>query len=220
MWRSNEERGIKLDPPAREKYKRLEALNTERAQLEKKAEGMSGAQITMLKAADIEGIIKQVSKSHLDAIKDSHKYSASELKSITTKWNEENKKAPLAESQKQVEELKKIRETLKSKKGLDTDRLAPLFDKLATAAKGATVNLSTVEEAKKQVIALREAQEEIRDNLSLDDKAGKAERAAAGQKAKELKKAEDKLEKLEEKIKDIPEQVGGEAAPAAFKKAA
>lgn len=209
MWRGQERRGIKLDPPAQARYKKLEELNSERAVLSERVTNMTPTQVTSLKGAEIEGIIKQISESQLKAIKESGKYTGQVVDGIMRKWHEENKKAPMNESIKQLGLLSKVHETLKGMKVNLSE-----MDKYAGRPPGTkvTIDLKGAEEMKKQIVNEKESYESIRDNRE----AKAAERTAAGEKAKKLNKALEHAEKIIEKIKDVPEQVGNVAAPAAF----
>ena len=187
----------------------LQAMQRDRAILSKRVENMTPAQVTSLKGVDIEGIVKQISESQLKAIKESGKYTGQVVEGVMRKWHEENKKAPMNESIKQLGLLSKVHETLKGMKVNLSE-----MDKYAGRPVGSkvTIDLKGAEEMKKQIISEKESFESIRDNRAADA----ADRTAAGEKAKKLNKALEHAEKIIEKIKDVPEQVGNVAAPAAF----
>ncbi len=187
----------------------LRAMQRDRSILSKRVENMTPTQVTSLKGADIEGIVKQISESQLKAIKESGKYTGQVVEGIMRKWHEENKKAPMGESIKQLGLLSKVHETLKGM-GVNLREI----NKYAGLAPGSkvTIDLKGAEEMKKQIISEKESYESIRD----DRAAAAADRTAAGEKAKKLNKALEHAEKIIEKIKDVPEQVGNVAAPAAF----
>ncbi|HZT34914.1 MAG TPA: hypothetical protein VFA15_03270, partial [Nitrososphaera sp.] len=210
----NVKKGITLDPPAKQRLERLEKLDTERKILAKRVEDYTPSQVTALKASSLEGIIKQLTDAHVKAIKENTKYKSKEKEDILKAWNEENKKAPMGESKKQLEELRKIRETLKEKrKWNELDTLLPHLAKYLAPGKDETVkiDLKTAEDLKKSVEELRDTQETLR-----REGATKAEKIAAGDRERDLKKAVTHFERLIENIKKVPEHTGGATEPGAF----
>lgn len=189
--------------------KTWDEVKTEYAITEERVKSFSTPQVTALKGADIEGIVRQMSEAQLKAIKESGKYAGKVVDGIARKWHEENKKAPIGESVKQLGLLGKVHETLKGM-GVNLREI----NKYAGVAPGSkvTIDLKGAEEMKKQIISEKESFEAVRD----DRTAAAADRTAAGEKAKKLNKALEHAEKIIEKIKDVPEQVGNVAAPAAF----
>ncbi|HUD02864.1 MAG TPA: hypothetical protein VMR46_02480 [Candidatus Paceibacterota bacterium] len=189
------------------KEKEMDPLRPRREQLIANMGKMEGSQVTALAAKDLEKIIKHISDKQIKAIKDSLKYSRTEKDTLERKWNEQSTKAPLAESREQLKKLGELHEQLQV---LHVD-----LKTVGAAAKPApnqtfNVNLGTTKKMKKEIEDRLEEQEKIRDDRLLEkNDDGKRQRSEAGEAAKKLKKALENITKLEEKVKDIPDSVGG-----------
>lgn len=198
------------------KEKEMDPLRSQREQLMANVTKMEGSQVTVLAGKDLEKIIKHISDKQMKAIKESLKYNRTEKETLERKWNETSTKAPLGESKEQLKKLGELHTQLQT---LHVD-----LKTLGSAVKpvhGTTfnVNLGSAKKMKKEIEDSLEEQEKIRDDktLNMNDPAERAERTRAGLAAKQLKKALEKITKLEEQVKDIPKDVGGTNNEGEFK---
>ena len=211
--------GVPMSRKDTAELKNLRDLKSEGDILASRVEKFSNNQITSLKAADIEGIIKQISEAHLKAIKESGKYSSSEKEKLEKQWHNKNKNAPIKQAEKQLEALNKIHEDLKGMHlniaELERHAIKP------SAGSSMVINLQAVDAMEKAVETERDEQEKISNDRTRDaTPLGRAERTAAGQKLTRLNKAAAKLEKLREELKKVPEGAGNRKAPAEYERTA
>lgn len=188
----------------------MDKLRPRREQLISNVGKIETAHIVDLKAADIENIIKHVSDKQVKAIKESLKFSNMEKENIERKWHEESRKAPLGESKEHLKKLGEIETTL-SGLGIGLTKLQAY----TKPAPGATVdiNLGTAKSLKKEL----EDEMDKQDNIKDDTGKLPAERTTARQAHKALKKAVERIEKLEEQVRDVPEKVGDAKPEGEFK---
>lgn len=191
-----------LSNPNKKRLDDLEAIDTERKVLSKRVEGMSNAQIASLKAADIEGIIKQVSESQVKAIRESGKHTTDAVKSLERKWHEENDKAPVGKVKEELKKLDKIHGTLQT--------LGYGIDSIAKRSGG---NVVTLDNAKK---ALEEFEDKKEALQAEKEGAPREERKNIQQGINALNKAIKKTESVVEQLKKVPEDVGNRRAPGEF----
>lgn len=205
--------------PIQSQYDKLEAdkkplealqekLRTEREPLVKRVENMSGSQIATLGTTDIGAIIKQISDGQLKAIKESQKYTGQALKDLSTKWHEENKKAPMVKSKEELGKLEKIHAELE-KIGIDIKSVPErgkqpggefvITTKAAKDVKEAFENEKDAQDAKRQGARTPE------------------ERKEAQMAINQLNKAIKKIDTVIENLDKVPEKVGDAAAPGEYK---
>jgi hypothetical protein len=204
--RNNKKNGITLDPPAEARLAELEKLATERAKLAERAKGMSNAEVTSLSAANIEAIVQQLTEAQIKAIKESTKFSTGEIDRISKKWHEENEKAPIGKSYKELEKLDKIHNDLKDLHGLDIKRVAERTPR--TKEGNVVVTLKAAKDTLEDLEKHRDTQVEAKERAGT-----KEERGEAQAKINQLNKAIKKAESVIEGIEKVPEAVGGREAP-------
>ncbi|OGC84978.1 hypothetical protein A3F55_01145 [Candidatus Adlerbacteria bacterium RIFCSPHIGHO2_12_FULL_53_18] len=198
--------------------KSWDALKTEYAINAKKLEGLKAPQIAKLDAGDIEKVLKHFSAEQIKGLKEAHKHSLTALSNIEKKWHAEGRAAPRQEALKEVSKLGEIHEALKKMDKNLVQKLVTLDTHVQKPGPGATItiDLSKAERMKKEVETELEVQEKVRDDRTLTGKIGDAARSEAGQKTKKLTAAVSRLDKLIEKLKEVPAGTSGQPAPAAI----
>lgn len=202
----------------RKEGKPWETLKTEYAINTKKMEALKPAQIAKLGEGDILKALNHFSAEQIKGLKDAHQHSLTALRNIEKAWHAEGKTAPRQEALKEVSKLGEIHETLKK---MDKDlvkKLVTLDAHVQKPGPGATItiDLTKAERMKKEVETELEVQEKVRDDRTLTGNTGGAARNDAGQKAKKLTVAVSRLDKLIEKLKEVPAGTAGQPAPAAI----
>lgn len=192
---------------ARREGKSWSDLQTERTILANRAENFSGTQLATLKASDIEGIVKLISENQVKAIKESGKYTANAVKEITTKWHEENKKAPIGKSKDEIEKLEKIHTKLSE---LGTN-IHSIKQRGATPSGDIIVTLKAARDTKEELENTKGNEEANRAGLTNGE-----ERKNSQMKINELTKAIKKVETVIENLEKVPEKVGGREAPTEY----
>ncbi len=193
-------------------------LKTEHLKITDNVQKLKTTQVIDLKGKDIESIIKQLSDKQLEAIKEAGKHSQTTLKTIEQRWHDESKKAPKSEIVKSMVELGKLQERLKHMDATIDTKLSAIAERLAPA-KGTviTLDIEAANKMKKEVESEMEKQENIHADQTKDTAEGKALKTTAGLKVKELKKELKEVEKIIEKLKEVPSGAAGHEAPYAVK---
>lgn len=195
------------DNISRKEGKSWDDLRAEHSVLSKRLENLPNSHVTALKASDIEGIIKQISESHLKAIKESGKYTAQAFDNINLKWHEQNKKAPIAKSKDELEKLEKVHSEL-GKLGVKIDTVQERSSKTANGD-----SIITIKTAKDTKEALEERRDEEQANLA---GASGTQRKEIQIRINQLTKAIKRAEAVVENLEKVPEKVGGREAPGEF----
>lgn len=199
---------------ANSEKKSWDEIRNEHDKLSESIKGASPAMIASLNSKDIESIIKQVTDTQLKAIKESARFTRPQKESIEKMWHEQSKNAPRSQTLKELGKLGEIHADLLKLDHTMRDKLSTIDTHIQKPMPGIkmTLDISKAETMKKEAEKNLDEQEKIRDDRTL----GNVERSAASQKAKKLKAQADKIDKIIEKLKEIPAGIDGQTKPGAI----
>ncbi len=154
------------------------------------------------------------SESQMKTIKDSEKYTDSQKEKVNAAWHEKSDDAPLQKAQKQINELRKINDTLSA-----TYRVGSISGRVGTTAAPiiATIDASVIEDMlKNSANGINKQLAKIDSDIAVAARGG-ADTTALRQEKINLQQAAKSLENLNNERKNIPAKVGGEEEAGKFK---